>query len=277
MGESKPLVSIIITCYNVENYIRRSLESAINQSYKNLEIIIVNDKSTDSTLDIIKTYSDNRIVLLNLPENLGIGGAKKAGADYSKGKYICFLDADDYYLEDYVEVNLNKAESEGCDLSIGRKHIQFESGNEIMEMPYTISNNNPTIINAMFLRKDLYDKMGFSTLRLYEDIAMTPRIFYNVSKVGYVKDSRYVYCRRKDSSVFSANFYKNIIYKTLAKIDIIEYFNKVDKDYLKKIGLSHNFVKHSYNTRILNMRDKFEELFPEELHIIEQFINSNSE
>jgi glycosyltransferase involved in cell wall biosynthesis len=97
-----PIVSIVIPAYNVERYIRRSVESALGQSHENLEIVVVDDGSKDSTAEIVKSYEDPRIVYV-YQENRGQGAARNNGIGRSKGKYITFLDADDMYLLEKVE------------------------------------------------------------------------------------------------------------------------------------------------------------------------------
>ena len=87
-------VSIIIPVYNSEEYIKRCLESVINQTYKNLEILIINDGSKDKSDEIIKSYKDDRIKYIT-QENRGLSGARNTGIDNSTGDYIMFLDSDD--------------------------------------------------------------------------------------------------------------------------------------------------------------------------------------
>ena len=105
-------VSIIIPVYNVEKYLRQCLDSVVNQTYKDIEIIIVNDCSPDNSLQIIKEYQqkDDRIVLLDLKQNVGLGFARNAGMKVARGKYITFIDSDDWVTKDYVEVLYNTIE-----------------------------------------------------------------------------------------------------------------------------------------------------------------------
>ncbi|PJA94745.1 hypothetical protein CO130_02855, partial [Candidatus Jorgensenbacteria bacterium CG_4_9_14_3_um_filter_38_10] len=91
--DSNPLVSIIIPAYNAEKYIQRALESALAQTYKDIEIIVIDDGSTDKTAEIIKTYQDPRIIYF-FQKNQGQGPARNNGIKKSQGEYITFLDAD---------------------------------------------------------------------------------------------------------------------------------------------------------------------------------------
>ena len=90
-------VSIIVPVYNSSKYLNECINSIINQTYKNLEIIIVNDNSTDNSLDIINSFNDKRIKVINLKENSGVSIARNKGVEKSTGDLICFLDSDDYW------------------------------------------------------------------------------------------------------------------------------------------------------------------------------------
>ena len=98
-------VSVIIPVYNSKKHIKECIDSVINQTYKNLEIIIVNDKSNDSSLKIIKNIKDKRIKIINLSKNSGVSIARNKGIELSTGDLICFLDSDDYW-------NLKKIEKQ---------------------------------------------------------------------------------------------------------------------------------------------------------------------
>ena len=96
-------VSVIIPVYNSSKYIKECILSVINQTYKNLEIIVVDDKSTDNSLNIVKSIKDKRIRLIELKKNMGVAIARNKGIEVSIGDYICFLDSDDYWYHDKIE------------------------------------------------------------------------------------------------------------------------------------------------------------------------------
>lgn len=109
MNTNKTLISIIIPTYNAEKYIKKTIESVVNQSYENWELILIDDCSTDSTIHIINTYlNDNRISLIENNENSG-GPAvpRNIGIERSSGDFIAFLDSDDIWLPDKLEKQLN--------------------------------------------------------------------------------------------------------------------------------------------------------------------------
>lgn len=101
----KPLISIVVAVYNAEKYLEKCLDSLINQTYENTEIILVNDFSKDNSLDICKKYEQKyeNIILLNNLENLGVSATRNNGIQKSTGEYICFVDSDDYVENVYLE------------------------------------------------------------------------------------------------------------------------------------------------------------------------------
>lgn len=100
-------VSIIIPIYNSEKNLSECINSVLNQTYKNLEIIIVDDKSTDRSIDIVKKIKDKRIKLIELKENSGAAIARNKGIELATGNYICFLDSDDYWYPEKIQKQLD--------------------------------------------------------------------------------------------------------------------------------------------------------------------------
>lgn len=113
-------VSVIIPVYNSSKYIKECLDSVIKQTYKNLEIILVDDKSSDNSIEIIKSYNDKRIKLIELENNVGAAISRNKGIEASTGDYLCFLDSDDFW-------KLNKIE----------KQIKFIKNREFIYAGYT--------------------------------------------------------------------------------------------------------------------------------------------
>lgn len=115
------LISIIIPIYNAERYLHRCLESVINQTYSNLEIICINDGSTDGSLDILKDYiqKDRRIKLIDFNKNKGVSIARNTAIECAKGAYIGFVDSDDWIDLDFYEKLYNKAIENNSNLAIG--------------------------------------------------------------------------------------------------------------------------------------------------------------
>lgn len=122
-----PKVSVIVPCYNVEKYVSECLDSILNQTLRDIEIIILNDGSTDQTLEIIEKYGakDSRVKILS-HKNRGLGPTRNRGILEAKGEYLSFVDSDDYISNDMLEILYNKAIRENADIVQGETIIFYE-------------------------------------------------------------------------------------------------------------------------------------------------------
>lgn len=114
----EPEVSIIIPAYNTESYIAEAIESVLNQTLKDIEIIVVDDASTDQTVSVVRNFTDPRLKLLQNLKNLGVSASRNHALQYARGKWIAVLDSDDWYAPDRLEKLLKVAEEEQADLII---------------------------------------------------------------------------------------------------------------------------------------------------------------
>ena len=126
-------ISIIIPCFNAEKYIDKCIETIVNQTYSNIEIIIINDGSSDSSFDKIIKWKkrDNRIILIN-KENEGVSNSRNIGIERSTGKYIMFVDADDFLNVDSVELMYKKIKEQNADVVRG-KYIKKDDKHNYIE------------------------------------------------------------------------------------------------------------------------------------------------
>lgn len=117
----EPLISVISTVYNTENYLKQMINSVLCQSYKNFEFIIVNDGSPDNSKRIIEKYKklDNRIFFIDNEKNLGLNTSRFVGIEKSNGKYLFFLDSDDWIPKNALKNLVNKAEMTNSDITYG--------------------------------------------------------------------------------------------------------------------------------------------------------------
>lgn len=124
-------VSIIIAAYNIEDYIERCLVSCMNQTFEDIEIIVVNDGSTDNTLEIINkcTYGDNRVKIID-KKNEGLIEARKSGFEIAKGEYVLFVDGDDWIDLDTISTLYNKAKEKDYDIVCYNYLLKYEDGTE---------------------------------------------------------------------------------------------------------------------------------------------------
>lgn len=248
------LISVIIPVYNVELYMERCLNSIIAQSYSNLEIILVDDGSTDKSGEICEKYalSDNRIKVLHI-KNSGRGEARNTGLLEAKGEYIGFVDSDDWVERDLYQCLLDSIEEAKADISIcgyyeclddkKDEKMLYEnnfvcSGKEALH--YTMSNIagkywfNIAIWNKLY-RKDLIKKIKFRG-REYEDIMYNAEVLFSAGNVAYVNKCLYNYRLSRKGSIITegfqrktlevemkfkeerANFFKNNNEKELARV-----------------------------------------------------------
>jgi len=121
-------ISVILCVYNEERFINKAIESILNQSLNDFELIVVNDGSTDSTLDIINSYNDNRIRLIN-QKNIGLGASRNKAMKLARGEYVAFLDGDDWFRSDALEIAYSEAKSQNTDITIFQiKYFDDETG-----------------------------------------------------------------------------------------------------------------------------------------------------
>ena len=124
-------VSILVAVYNVEKYLRRCLDSLISQTYQNIEIILVDDCSTDNSLSICYEYAKKykRVTVVKKQENTGLSDVRNIGIEHSTGDYIMFIDSDDYVCENFVEEMVKAIEEKNVDVVRCKELIQKEDGN----------------------------------------------------------------------------------------------------------------------------------------------------
>lgn len=279
------LVSVVITCYNLEKYISRCIESVINQTYNNLEIIVVNDCSTDNSLSIIEQYAkkDNRIKIIDLKENIGCGAAKKTGGDAANGDYITFVDADDYILSEYIEMNVKSAIENQTELVLSYQlpESSIESFNNTKNefIKYNHSNRlSPStafFINTMFLSKNLYNKLEFSTLRYFEDYAIMPRLWYHgKDSVSYIDDYRgYVYNNTVEG-IFSM-CKNNSIWVLFICLGCIENYNYFKNNNIEPPKLHYSLIEIEklFELKVLT-NESIVNKYNKEIELVKQFINT---
>lgn len=133
-------VSVILPVYNVENFLEKTLSSLLEQTLKEIEIICVDDCSTDNSLAILKTYQnkDNRIKIIENKENKGAGAARNKGMEIAQGQYLSFLDADDYFDKDMLKLAYNRAEEKKADICIYEANLVDNRTGEIKKCSFSV-------------------------------------------------------------------------------------------------------------------------------------------
>ena len=225
-----PLVSVIIPVYNVKPYLREALDSVINQTYKHIEILIVDDGSTDGSESICDEYnSDTRVTVIH-QQNQGLSGARNTGLDLVKGDFLCFLDPDDAYHPTFIEKLLDKVLSDQSDLAVCKFAMQ-----KTTEKLGTRVNKSmprwPHLAQGIYAREDalrnlvkgeldvsvwnklyrssLWSNIRFPTGRNFEDIDTMYRVV-DLCRTISVIDNVLLYKRERIGSITHNYSLKNI-------------------------------------------------------------------
>ena len=238
-------VSIIIPVYNGEKYIQNCIDSVINQTYKNLEIIIVNDGSKDDTLSVLKKYkTDKRIKIIN-KENGGLSSARNTGLKYVSGKYLMFLDSDDYLSLDAIEKMISASSVNNSDITICDFLVEYDDKTEIKK---GLELNQIDIKSALVSSPSACNKIykinvfnvAFPLKKYYEDLGTIPIIISNCSKISYVDEALYHYIQRNGSIMHQETYNRKLedIFFILDRI----YNSTVKTKYPQE--LEYIYVKH---------------------------------
>jgi glycosyltransferase involved in cell wall biosynthesis len=214
-----PIISVIIPTYNREGTILRSIYSALNQDYKNIEIIIIDDCSSDDTLEIIRAIKDLRLKVIPLKNNRGPSHARNVGISASSGEFVVFLDSDDEWLPFFIRESLlmiNKTSSmmtyakykvnNDRELPTHKELINFNSSND--KLTSLLFGNIIALPTLMFRRSELVHYNGFDeSLSAYEDYDLLLRILQDRKKIAFL-DKVTLVVHRSEGSVNSIT--KNI-------------------------------------------------------------------
>lgn len=217
-----PLITIIIPVYNVEQYLRRCLDSIVSQTYTNLEIILIDDGSPDNCPQICDDYAakDNRITVIH-KKNGGLSDARNAGLDVCKGKFISFVDSDDWIDKNYVKVLFDLLTETNTDIAIGN-FFKTDGSKESPTFPIQHKTLNPTeaiiccthgntpafaISCSKLYKKELFDNLRFPVGKYHEDEFTTYLLFYKSSSIAYTSQVLYYYYSRETSITSSQHPY----------------------------------------------------------------------
>jgi glycosyltransferase involved in cell wall biosynthesis len=202
MMEKQPLVSVIIPCYNGEKFIGEAIESVLNQTCKNWELIIVDDKSKDNSKKIVQKYTtNNKIILIEHKYNKGIAKTKNTGIANATGKYIAFLDQDDIWLQQKLELQIKCFEEESNDIGVVCTGMIFTDSNmkllnvfrgfndkdqkKLIKILYLKPTNSSSI---MMVKKEYFKHIGTFNEELigWDDYEFLMRLT-TVSKIKYIR------------------------------------------------------------------------------------------
>lgn len=216
-----PQLSFVVPVYNCEKYVGRCIRSLMKQTCQDFEVILVNNGSTDRSLSILEAYAakDRRLRVLS-QENKGISGSRNAGLFASRGKYLCFVDADDYVEPAFGELMLRTVQTNDCDLAVCDYAMTYRTReipdvlgladevSSVQEMTEDIFYlryiaRNPVVWNKIYRREMICDAGIRFEIPHGEDLLFHLRLFPYVKKIATVSRTLYHYVQRKSSAAHS--------------------------------------------------------------------------
>lgn len=274
------MITIILPIYNVEKYLEESLRSILNQSYKDYELIVVDDGSTDKSLKILNKYKSkfNKIKIFT-QDNRGVSEARNLALSHVKGDYILFVDSDDFLKKDMVEKMVLKAKESQSDIVISNYCLYYEENKfykALIDMPKAITYSSFQVIDMILKYKfqgQLWNKLfkysllkennfTFEEGRYIQDIFPVFKVISKAKKITYIDDELYFYRQREGSTVHKRNKKLTEDYYH-AMTSIINFIEKnkieVNKNSLKtfKSYVFSYFIYHYTNEDLNNNYRRF--------------------
>lgn len=279
---SDALVSIIVPVYKVEEYLNQCIDSIVNQTYKNLEIILVDDGSPDRCPQICDEWreKDSRIKVIH-KENGGLSDARNAGLKIAKGDYIGFVDSDDQISLQMYGRLMQAMEETGAGI-VECNYLKFEK--QIPQMVYEKSKNvqcystesalEQLIIERVFhheswnklYRKYIFETLCFEKGKLHEDVYLTYQAFGMCEKIAKIDEVLYYY-RQRCESIMGTSFSLKNLDSVEARCRLLEYMNK---NYPELVRLAQNqLMGNCLYFGQLALKSKDEDLVRQTLHFVE--------
>lgn len=262
---NNPLISVIVPIYNVECYLKTCIDSIVNQTYSNLEIILVDDGSPDKCPEMCDEYAkrDNRIKVIH-QENGGLSAARNSGINAAQGEFLTFIDSDDFVAENYVEVLYNGLLKFDADISIAT-FCTFSKEDELkiscrvlpfeeiareecfrrygalkaeLSMPFISACNK-------LYRKDLFASIRFPTGKLYEDAFTTYKLLDIAKKIIFTPSQLYFY-RLNPQSILGQSFRESHLEMIEAFRSGMNYFDRKGKNAIAEMFLPPLLMREIY-------------------------------
>jgi len=234
----KDLISIIVPVYNNEKFLTRCINSILIQTYKKFELLIIDDGSTDKSGEMCDKYAliDKRIRVYHIKKS-GVSSARNYGLDKIKGKYVCFIDSDDYVDKDYLKILYTNIIKSNSDISICGHNIVSKKIKKFYPKKIEfISENNclDILVKHKYFKGHIWDKMykyelikniKFPNINYYEDLEFNFNVFKKTKKIIYDSVPLYNYYKNENSLLNSKFNFKKLVF-----IDIC---NEIKKHYIK--------------------------------------------
>lgn len=252
-------VSVIVPVYNTEDYLRKCLDSLINQDFSDYEILIINDGSTDNSDRIIKEYSKKYDYVKGfLKENGGLSSARNYGLKKAKGKYITFVDSDDYVEANFLKELYDSITKDDSDIAVCEFSYVYSNGSIIRSysnLKYSSDSLKeylltPPMAPIRMFKKELFNYIKFKEGIYYEDLDLCPKLVKYVKKISFVDLSLYNYLMRDNSIMHQAKLNSKLedIYHVLDSN-----YNELYNDYPTEI--EYMYIIHLLRTASLRFLD----------------------
>lgn len=266
-------ISVIIPIYKVESYIRKCIESVINQSYENLEIILVDDGSPDACGNICDEYArkDTRIKVIH-KENSGVSDTRNVGIKNATGDFIGFVDGDDYISSDMFKILYETIKKYNADISIVSYYEMFNEkvigGMDSNKLD--IINKKEAIIELLrdkkiqsycwnkLFKREMFEKIEFPSEKYFEDMATMIQIFEKANIIARIEKPEYYYARRNDSIIGSKNLKA---YNDYVDIMFQKYFYVFEKYPELEPYNAYNFILNAIRLYTIIVSFNLEELY----------------
>lgn len=291
------MISIIMPVYNKYNYLMKSINTIINQTYKDFELIIVDDGSSDGSEKLCDEFAqkDQRIKVIHI-KNAGVSNARNVGLDNAKGKYLQFIDSDDYVDEDMLEKLYDKATQYDVDIVISgitKVNHDYEVLNETLPQLIGVKSKNEMLenfaseqrstgiygcVSNKFIKRDIVEKfkLRFDTkIKLAEDLDFYLKLYEHISSIYFYDTSFYYYIQNAANSSTSENFkhdYLTQINISLRQKDLLNKNNMLNENNLKTINLvitnftlCYIYDKFDYSYHIL--KEKCKKIYSNKLNL----------
>lgn len=271
----EPLVSVIINVYNCKDYLPTSLGSVREQTYKNLEVILVDDCSTDGSGEFCDEYckQDERFRVIHHETNTGVSGPRNTGLKSAKGEYIYFMDSDDYIHERAIEKLVEAIEKTGCELTafdyaktqsltedtnyqLDDVELEFISSEKIIyEMLYRKETKERSlrwcVVWNKLYKRTLIDGLSFNHYKSIQDQDFNIRVYKKIKEIAYVPQKLYWYYMSPDSRQRNAShFYENRFSEIKHRVRMLDYLDKKGQEKKYRAWL----IDYEYR-EMLNVRD----------------------
>lgn len=243
----QPLVSVIMPVWNVEEFVEKSVSSILNQTYENIELIIINDKTPDGSISrinhICSLFPAKNVRIFSHDTNKGLGAARLTGLKKAEGDYVLFVDSDDYMEHDYVDKMINEALKSKADIVISDYFISYANSEVYrrqsfegsgIELALAVMQGklqgflwNKLISRHLFFENNIFPIEG---INMWEDVCLICRLTYFAKKISYLPQSFYHYNQTNVNSYSTHKISNQAVNNIFEVVILIEEFYEINKN-----------------------------------------------